>query len=254
MAIQKSDIKVEGNIGGLNFYRSADQYRVRQRASKKSKGEIAKIAERSNENAMEFGRASSFAKIFRSGLKTAMGLHYQLFNVSTNFNRLTKRSNLVLKADGVNKRGHRSILPANLVLFKNFSLNSNSSLKDVFLLPFDISYDGANHETKISIPSLSPQVHLDLPENTSYFAIHLVLSKINHDSLDITTKYCNSELLAVKEQIAAFDLSNSFENIGQTESILVVIGVSFYKDTAGYPVPMTDPNYNSLDVMDVIHP
>lgn len=140
MAFQKGDIKLEGNIGNLNFYKTDDQYRVRQKVGKKNKNEINNIAERSKENASEFGRASSFAKEIRLAVKTAMKDHYELFYEPSHITRLNKRLHLILKADEVNERGKRFVSPVNLKLLKNFSLNADSPFKDVFLLPIEINY------------------------------------------------------------------------------------------------------------------
>ncbi|TJZ61884.1 hypothetical protein FAZ15_05025 [Sphingobacterium olei] len=136
---KKGDIKLEGNIGNLNFHKTDDQYRVRQKVGKKNKNEINNIAERSKENASEFGHAASFAKEIRSALKVTMKDHYELFYEPSHITRLNKRLHLILKADEENERGKRLVSPVNLKLLKNFSLNIHSPFKDVFLSPIEIN-------------------------------------------------------------------------------------------------------------------
>ncbi|WP_270086999.1 hypothetical protein [Sphingobacterium sp. SYP-B4668] len=248
MAFQKGNIKLEGNIGDLNFYKSGDEYRVRQKVAKKSKNEISNLAERSKENAQEFGRVSSFAKNIRSALKNAMGQHYELFYEPSNLNRLVKRLNLILKADKINMRGKREILPANMMLLKNFSFNNSSPLKDTLLLPIDIDYNKNQREVVATISNFNPEFHLDIPKETSSFMVHLTIFKIDHLNMDFTTRYTHSELLFVRQSQPFTNLICQIDDLTATESMLVALGVSLYKDTAGYPVPQIKPNLNSLDI------
>lgn len=249
MAFQKGNIKLEGNIGDLNFYKRGDEYHVRQKASKKSKNEISNLAARSKENAQEFGRVSSFAKNLRYAFHNATGQHYELFYESSNLNRLVKRLNLILKADEINERGKRNILPANLMLLKNFSFNKNSSLKDSLLLPVSIDYNKNQGNVSTTISNFNPEFHLDIPKETSSFMVHLAVFKINDQNMDFAVQYTHSELLSVHQPLPSINLTCQIDELIETESMLLAFGISLYKDTAGYPVPQVSPNLNCFDMI-----
>lgn len=249
MAFQKGNIKLEGNIGDLNFYKSGDEYHVRQKAAKKSKNEISSLAARSKENAQEFGRVSSFAKNLRYAFKNATRQHYELFYESSNINRLVKRLNLILKADEINDRGKRNILSVNLMLLKGFSFNKNSSLKDTLLLPVSIDYNKSQGKVVTTISNFDPELHLDIPKETSSFMVHLAVFKINDQNMDFVVQYTHSELLPVHQPLPSINLTCQIDELIETESMLLAFGISLYKDTAGYPVPQVSPNLNCFDMI-----
>ncbi len=83
-----------------------------------------------------------------------MAQHYELFYEPSNLNRLVKRLNLILKADKINMRGKREILPANMMLLKYFNFNNSSSLKDTLLLPYRLVYRTKNFHEYESIVSI----------------------------------------------------------------------------------------------------
>lgn len=249
MAFQKSNIKLEGNIGDLNFYKSGDEYHVRQKVAKKSKNDISNLAERSKENAQEFGRASSFAKHLRYAFKNAIKQHYELFYEPSNHNRLVRRLNLILKADEINERGKRNILPVNLMLLKNFSFNKNSSLKDILLLPVSIDYNKNQGKVVTMISNFNPEFHLDLPKETSSFMMHLALFKINDQDMGFAVRYTHSELLSIHQPLSSINLTCQVDDLIAPGSMLLALGISLYKDTAGYPVPQVSPNLNCFDII-----
>ncbi|MBL1409368.1 hypothetical protein [Sphingobacterium faecale] len=255
MAFQKGNIRLEGNIGDLNFYKSGDHYRVRQKSAKKTKNEISNLAPRSKENSQEFGCTSSFSKNLRDAFKNAIGQHYQLFQESSNLNRIVKRINLIVKADEISERGHRKVLPHNLMLLQNFSFNSNSSLKDTILIPIDVRYIRDTQKINLSISNLRPEAHLDIPKGIDSFMIHLTLFCINHQDMNISTEYTYSELLSYHHSLHSVQLSSAKEyDITDAETLIVAVGLSLYKDTAGYPVPQISPNLNCFDIIKLYPP
>lgn len=251
MAFQKSNIKLEGNIGDLNFYKSGDEYRVRQKSGKKSKSEISNLAKRSKENALEFGRVSSFTKNIQSAFKNTLRQHYELFHESSIQNRLVKRINLIMKADQTSERGKRRILPINLHLLKNFSFNSNAAVKDTLLLPIEVDFNKKQQEITINTKHIHPVFQLDIPKETTSFMFHMVLFKIKHSSMEITGQYTNSELLSIRELHPAIHLVCSGNDLMESENILVAFGISLYQETGGYPVPQISPNLNCFDFLEI---
>ncbi len=255
MAFQKGNIKLEGNVGDLNFYKSGDQYKVRQKSTKKTKNEISNLAPRSKENSQEFGCTSSFSKNLRDAFKNTIGQHYQLFHESSNLNRIVKRINLIVKADETSERGSRKVLPQNLILLQNFSFNSNAALKDLVLIPINVAYIKDKQKINVTITNLRPEAHLDLPKGINSFMLHVILFNINHQDMGISTEYIYSELTSCHHSSSLIQLNSMKDyDITKANTLVVAIGVSLYKDTAGYPVPQINPNLNCFDIVKLYSP
>jgi hypothetical protein len=164
MAFQRSSVKLEGKIGDLSFYKVDDNYLAKQKSGH-SKERIANDPsfERTRENALEFGNASSFAKQLKLSLKQALESSFELFSDPSLTNRLNKRMNSTLKADFVSARGNRKILNDNLFLLTGFSLNSLTALKDAFFIPVLPEWLNSEQLIRLQLPRFLPKSAMDAP-------------------------------------------------------------------------------------------
>ncbi|MGV3763209.1 MAG: hypothetical protein ACO1NT_12065, partial [Parapedobacter sp.] len=132
MAYQVGDIKFEGQIGDLSFYKQGDAYLAKRKGGVSSKRMATDPKlERSRENSTEFGRASAAAKRLRLAMRNVL----PLFHEGTMQTRLNKRILQLIKGDGTNDRGKRRVIAENLPLLAGFSFNSGSAWKDVYYAP-----------------------------------------------------------------------------------------------------------------------
>lgn len=250
MAFQKSSIKLEGNVGDLTFYKQGNTYQVRQRTGI-SQERITKdpAFQRTRENSQEFGHASHIAKQIRLSWKTALGNLHSLFYDPSVANRLTKRITNVVKSDTINVRGLRRIQPANLRLLNGFSLNSQSALKDAFFLPISPTYDFGQQQLAIFLPSFNPELVIDAPRDTKFFQFHLMVTQLDIENEAFETLVQSSPLTIISKQTESLILSVPIKKV--EASILVCCGISFFYESAGYPVPIVSPLQNTLDIIKV---
>src|SRR5437870_3600682 len=106
MARQKSIIKLEGNIGDINFYRSKDGYLARETTTLNAQ----RIAtdpkfKRTRENNAEFSNAAKAGKLLRKACAELL----QFSKDPSAHNRLFQEMMKVLKADATSIRGLRNV-------------------------------------------------------------------------------------------------------------------------------------------------
>jgi len=125
MAQQESFIKLKGKIGDLTFFKTKDGYQAREKGGV-SADRIANDPAylRTRENNAEFGRACIGSKKLRDVLRSII----LLTSDAKMANRLTSRIARIIKADTVNIRGERKVLPENLSMLKDFSFNATALL------------------------------------------------------------------------------------------------------------------------------
>ena len=249
MAFQRSSVKLEGKIGDLSFYKVDDNFLVKQKGGN-SKKRIANdpIFERTRENAMEFGNASSFTKQLKLSLKLSLGCSFELFSDPSLTNRLNKRINSILKADSVNTRGNRQLLNDNLFLLTGFSLNNVAALKDTFFIPLVSEWLKSEKLIRLKLPRFLPKSVTDAPEKASLFQFHVCATmKVNENLQSISM---HSELFALDTVQEAQDLDLLLGEVNADVAILF-FGISFFSEVAGYAVPLTAPCKNALDVISV---
>lgn len=250
MAFQRSSVKLEGNVGDLSFYKVDDNYLVKQKSGH-SKERIASDPsfERTRENAIEFGNASSFTKHLKLSLKQAFEGSFELFSDPSLTNRLNKRINSAIKADSVNARGSRKVLNDNLFLLTGFSLNSLIALKDAFFIPVEPQWLKTEQLIRINLPQFIPKSVMDAPETASLFQIHICATMKVNDGLHSSIMQSQLFDLNTPQEAQSLDLL-----LGEidAEAAIVFFGISFFSLVAGYPVPLIAPCKNALDVVKVL--
>src|SRR5690606_37800899 len=133
MAQQESIIKLKGKIGDLTFYETKNGYQARQ-AKGVDRRRIATEPnyQRTRENNAEFAAGAAAAKRLRDTLRPMILLTYDPKMPGRLFSRVMR----VVKADAVNDRGERRVLPDNLGLLNQFGFNAAASLSNtLFVVP-----------------------------------------------------------------------------------------------------------------------
>lgn len=250
MAFQRNSVKLEGKIGDLSFYKVDDNYLAKQKSGH-SKERIANDPsfERTRENAIEFGNASSFAKQLKLSLKLALESSFELFRDPSLTNRLNKRMNSTLKADSVNARGKRKILNDNLLLLTGFSLNSAAALKDAFFIPLVPEWMKDEQLIRLQLPRFLPKSVMDVPEKASLFQFHVCATMMVNEDLHSTSM--QSQLFALDTLQEAQSLDLLVDEIA-ADAIIIFFGISFFSVVASYAVPLTTPCKNALDIIKVL--
>ncbi|RYF11896.1 MAG: hypothetical protein EOO42_20775 [Flavobacteriales bacterium] len=250
MAFQRGSVKLEGKVGDLTFYKVDDEYLAKQ-STGHSKDRIANDPnfERTRENAKEFGQISSFAKNLKGSIKLTFGSSYELFDDSKQNNRLVKRLSSIVKADSINLRGERQILPENMNLLTGFSMNSEVALKDAFFGNYATNWMQEESFVLVNFNTFNPTATMDYPKKATSYRFHFAAIVVNRGSL--VGYYNQLELTPITAEIRTEQLELKIE-IQEAQAIILLLGISFYEEVAGYPVPMLSAGKNALDIISVI--
>jgi len=247
MAYQKGNIKLEGQLGDLTFYKQNGTYRARAK-----KGVDAKrIAtdpkfERTRENSSEFGRASAIAKKIRLALHAVL----PLFHEATMQTRLNGRVLQVIKNDAANVRGKRTLSANDLPLLIGFSFNAASAWKDVYFGNVIRSLDTASRNVRVAFPSYWGPAVLAGPKEASGVRFSVAAITMDLESGRYESRVEHSPILSrsstLPEQLFELEMDTA------DEPVLLLAGLAFFREKAGYVVPIEEPMLNALDIIDVL--
>ena len=166
MARQKGVLKFEGQMGGVSFYRTAeDGYLAREKGgvdADRIKNDPA--FERTRENGAEFGRAGAAGKLLRTSLRALI----LSASDSRMASRLTREMVKVIQADEVNLRGQRNVIDGEAGLLQGFEFNEDGKLTRTFFAPFDSVIDRVAGTLTVNIPAFIPGNMIAAPQGASH--------------------------------------------------------------------------------------
>jgi len=252
VAIQKSSITLEGQIGDLSFYKSNGKALVRQRTgASKERIKTAPSFARTRENNTEFGRASSAGKRIRVAARLALGERYTLFEDPTAVNRLTTRMTAVVRSDTTHGRGERTVLPENLPLLHGFSFNAVAALKDVLFIPPRCAYQRETGLLEVMLPALSPDNVMAAPKGVERCSFHVgaILFNTGVEPLPVVAQH--QELLPMNRRTIPAQSFRLELPEASADPVIICFGISFYRNLGGYPVPIQDQGRNVFEVIGV---
>ena len=164
MAKQSSAFKLEGNIGGLSFYKTRDGHMAREKGGV-SKDRIMtdpKYA-RTRENLKEFSENAKTVKMVKDTIRPAV-----LRIADSKFHaRLIREMMKVLRTDPVNGRGKRIVAEGDWNLIQGFEINSKAVLSGS--VKTDITLTNTATEWGFSIDPFMPVDFLSIPLGATHF-------------------------------------------------------------------------------------
>jgi hypothetical protein len=252
MAQQESIIKLKGKIGDLTFYKTKDGYQARQ-----AKGvDPQRIAtdpnyQRTRENNAEFATGAAAAKRLRDTLRPMILLTYDPKMPGRLFSRVMR----VVKADAVNDRGKRRVLPGNLGLLGQFGFNVAASLTNTLFIEPQCTVDRVAGTVALDIPSLVPKLTIAAPQGATHFQFNFGAAVVDFD----TEGEGNGSVMAIAESETSLLIAESFAGVTLTVELppasdlplFALFGISFYQEVNGKPYPLNNGAYNPIDIFRV---
>ncbi len=162
MAKLSPGIQFTGSIAGLSAYtmKGSDKIILRSKGGL-SKKQISRMPANSllRLNNREWPGCAQAGSDIR---KSLMGvLHLADYNITGSLNAMAK---MIQKLDTVNKQGERSIfISQNKELLNGFSLNRQTLFDSVVRYPLPVTTNRNSASAKMTIPGLTPGIHLKLP-------------------------------------------------------------------------------------------
>jgi hypothetical protein len=249
MARQKGIIKLQGQIGGLSFYKSQeDGFLAREKGGVDANRiqSDPKFA-RTRENMAEFGRAGTAVKLLRTALRSA------LINIADSRmnSRLTAQMVKVLQADVTNTRGQRNVVDGESELLDGFEFNINSKFFSTFLAPFTPSIDRAAGTLKVDVPAYTPGNMVGAPQGTTHFKLTAVGAEVDFEAgVYVTNMSSTPEIVFGPQNEAAATLSNAVTPASK-HPLFIALGIEFFQQVNGVFYPLKNGFYNALALVKI---
>lgn len=245
MAQQKSFIKLEGKIGDLTFFKTQNGYQAREKGGI-SASRIATDPkfQRTRENNAEFGRGGAAAKKLRDALRPFI----QLTSDGRMVNRLGSRMQRIVRADTVNDRGERQVLPENLPLLRNFNFNAAADVGNTFFIAPTSSIDAATGTGSVSIAAFDPKAAIAKPQGATHYQFSAAIAAVhfNDDEVPVLFNMQESDMLSLSETTSEpLTLEPSVGNPGDA-ALFLCFAISFYQEVNGKHYSLNNGAYNAL--------
>ncbi|MGV8091694.1 MAG: hypothetical protein AB2L24_07515 [Mangrovibacterium sp.] len=250
MARQAGDIKLEGTINDITFYKMENRYFVRQKAGvdrKRFMNDPAFL--RSRESSHTFGLASAAAGIFRMAFSSLL----QDFPCHRLNSAVTGAMVKVFPGDEASRDGACALNSGNLRVIEGFEFNKCALLGDILQVPYHADIDRGRGEARVSVPGFIPSDCLINSGNGTHMKFHMGCAAIHFQ--DGTYQFVRTESEPIPiglKQEQAFDLSVVLPGTEINDlPLFLVLGVEFYRKALQKYFKLAGGIYNALQVIRV---
>lgn len=243
MAQQKGNMKLQGTIGDITFYKSNDAYLAHE------KGDVVKepilndpAVQHTPENISEFGRSGAAGKLFRDAFRITAARAKD--NRLTG--RLTRSMILVLQQDTESERGRQSVDAADLSIIEGFDFNNRARLHEILYIGYTVTIDRTTRTLSVSIPDFSPVDSLIPPTGATHYNLFSADAGINfvEDTFIFSTDNSGALDLTKKEQ-ESFFLVNNLKDV-ESFPLFLVLGIEFFQRVNGQYYSLHNGLFNAL--------
>ncbi|MBS1682201.1 MAG: hypothetical protein JST48_10860 [Bacteroidetes bacterium] len=249
MARQKGIIKLQGQMGGVSFYKSQqDGFLAREKGGV----DAARIQndpnfQRTRENGAEFGRAGAAGKLLRTSLR---GL---LLNIADSrmTSRLTAEMVKVIQADATNARGQRNVIDGEAELLEGFEFNDNAKFFSTFFAPFTPTIDRATGTLKVDVPAYIPGNMIGAPQGATHFKLTAAGAEVDFEGgVYVMNMASTAEIVLGQQNEAAVSLSNAVTP-ASVHPLFIAFGIEFFQQVNGAFYPLKNGLYNALALVKI---
>lgn len=247
MARQKGVIKLQGQMGGVSFYKTGqDGFLAREKGGVdaeriKNDPNFA----RTRENGAEFGRAGGAGKLLRTAFRSLI-LNTRDSRMSS---RLTREMVKVIQADQTNARGQRNVIDGEAELLLGFEFNENAKLGRTFFPTFTPNINRATGVCSVNLANYAPDQMIAYPSGTTHFRLIMGAALVDFENDTFTSNGQVSEEIEISNvQTAVLQLSASVP-IGINAPIFIAFGIEFFQQVNGAFYPLKNGAYNALSLV-----
>jgi hypothetical protein len=249
MPKQKGIIPIQGTTGNLTFYKGKDgHYRVRAKGGV----EASRILndprfERTRENGREFGRAGAAGKALRNALNIVM----KRVNDSDVVSRMSQLFSRVIKTDGVNRRGERTVLDGELGFFKGFEFNAASPMSTTLYAAVTGSIDRAAGTATAEVPAIVPSRFMAKPAAATHYMLTAIAAEVDFaEGSSINAVASTVELPIGDAEAAAVSLGLSLP-AGSTKPLFLALCIEFLQEVNGRYYGLNAGQFNAMTMLAV---
>lgn len=249
MARQKGVIKLTGQMGGVSFYKTAeDGYLARQKGGVDAERiKNSPEFERTRENGAEFGRAGVASKLLRTSIR-ALILNSSDSRMAS---RLTREMVKVIQADATNPRGQRNVIDGEAELLKGFEFNLNAKLERTFFAPYTTQIDRAAGNIVVDVQAFIPGNMIAAPQGATHFKLVAggVEIDFENDVYVVNTSQTPEIEIGPANQ-PALQLANAV-TAASTSPLFLAFGIEFLQQVNGVFYPLKNGAFNALALVAV---
>jgi hypothetical protein len=249
MARQKGVIKLQGQMGGVSFYKSQqDGFLAREKGgvdADRIKNDPSFA--RTRENGAEFGRAGAAGKLLRTAFRTL------ILNTSDSrmASRLTKEMVKVIQADATNSRGQRNVIDGEAELLLGFEFNFGAKLNRTVFAPYTMNIDRAGGSTEIIVPGFIPNQMIAAPHGATHCKMISAAAEVDFEAGTFSVNTQNTPEIPLTEVATADVILDNAVNGGTASPIFLVLGIEFLQQVNGAFYPLKNGAYNALAIVSV---
>jgi hypothetical protein len=248
MAAQKGIIKLNGSIGDITFYKTADGYMAREKAGVDGKRIASDPSfQRTRENGAEFGRAGRAGKLFRMAFRST--------SVHTSDSRMTSRLTQlmvkVLQADSTSVRGERNVTDGDTQLLQGFEFNSHSKLDTSFLAPYTAAIVRATGVMTVLIDAYMAETMVLAPAGATHYKLLSASAAIDFDNGSYDIDIADSQPLPLNSMATAPLTLTTHAPVASTHPLFLAFGIDFYQEVNNVMYPLKNGAFNALAIVKV---
>jgi hypothetical protein len=249
MARQDGLIKFKGQMGGVSFYKTAeDGYLARQKGgvdAERIKNDPAFT--RTRENGSEFGRAGVAGKLLRTALRALIVTSAD----SRMASRLTREMVKVIKADETSVRGERNVIDGEAELLRGFEFNENGRLNSTFFAPFATVINRVAGTLTINVPAFIPGNMIGSPQGATHCKLVAAGVEVNfEDGAYVVTTSQSANIPLGNQNQPVVNLANPV-TANSTHPLFLAFGIEFYQEVNGQMYSLKNGAYNALALVAV---
>jgi hypothetical protein len=249
MAKQSGHLPIQGTVGELNYYKSADgTYRVRRRTSVNRDRLINDLAfARTRENMAEFTSAIKASKLLREGLKA---LTSRIGDKGLS-RRLTSILMSIAKSDKLNVRGLRNVMDGDINRLKGFEFSATGGVSTTFTGDYFTVINRSTGKLEVSIPGFVPAEVIYAPAEATHFQLHAAALEINFETGNkVYDLQSTAKLPLGTTPVPATSLEPAVTP-NSTAHLLLFFAIEFWMESNGLFYQTNNKVYNGVVIADV---
>jgi hypothetical protein len=245
MGKQSSAFKLEGNIGGLSFYKTRDGHMAREKGGV-SKDRIMNDPKyaRTRENLKEFSENARTVKMVKDTIRPAI---LRIADAKLH-NRLIRQMMKVLRTDPVNGRGKRLVGEGDWNLLQGFEINSSAVLSGS--IKTEITVTNSPTEWGFSINSFLPVDFLSIPLGATHFRLMAAGASFDFQAGTKSFLLDAGANLPLEELTGAISVTIPKAGLPEPNK-LFIIGIEFLQVVNGQDYAFNSEEHNAAAIVTV---
>lgn len=248
MAKQKGILKLNGTMGDVTFYKSADGYLAREKGGvEKNRIMNDPKFKRTRENGMEFGTAGKGGQLIRK----ANRLLIRQASDNRVISRLVRSLMLVIQTDAINKRGLRTVQDGDMSLLNRFDFNEKAKLDTVFFSGYTPIFDRMTGSYEVEIADFVPNETIEAPRGTTHIKIAAAVCALDFVGRTFEEDHDETPMIPWDGVTQAAITLTANVSGGSLLPVLQLIGVSFYQEVNGEMYLLRNGVFNALSIVGI---